>query len=186
MEQRIYLRALEPEDYLNSVKWRNDEEIQNMVGGPKYFISSEREKEWVAKTILDNDKMVLAICLKENDKYIGNIMLQEIDLINRSAHMPILLGDKTEWNKGYATEARMMFLKFVFEERGMERIFAYVLEENISSIKMCEKCGYKVEGVLRKSIFKKGKFFNQVILSVLKEEFEVAYMSFCKNLETNK
>ena len=43
---RIYLRALEPDDYQVTIKWRSDEEIQNMVGGAKYFVSSEKEKEW--------------------------------------------------------------------------------------------------------------------------------------------
>ena len=180
MKNRIYLRALEPEDYLISVKWRNDEEIQNMVGGPKYFVSSEREKQWVIDMINSNDKLVLAICLKKNDKYIGNVILQSIDWINRSAHVPIMIGDKSEWNKGYAMEARMQMLKFAFEERGIERIYAYVMESNINSIKLHEKCGYLQEGILRKSVFKNGKFYNQIILSILKEEFHKTYTEYCE------
>ncbi len=180
MGNRIYLRALEPDDYLVSIKWRKDEDIMNMVGGPKYYVSSEREKQWVHDSIFNNDKTVLAICLKETDKYIGNVMVQEIDNINRSCHIPILIGDKTEWNKGYATEARMMVLKFVFEERNIERVFAYVLEDNNASLKMHEKCGYQIEGLMRRSVFKSGKYHNQYLLSVLKEEFYAAYDLYCK------
>lgn len=186
MDTRIYLRALEPDDYLVSVNWRNDEEIQNMVGGSKYFVSSEREKKWVQDAIFNNEKIVLAICLKENNKYIGNVMLQEIDYINRSAHAPILIGDKKEWNKGYATEARMMILKFAFEERGLERIFAYVLEGNDASIKMLENCGYKVEGILRRSVFKNGVFQNQILLSVLKDDFAIAYENYLAKISNKK
>ena len=94
MDFRIYLRALEPDDYLITSEWRNDEEIQNMVGGPKYFVSKERERQWVMDTINDNSRMVLGICLKENDKLIGTVNIQDINWINRSAHVPILLGDK--------------------------------------------------------------------------------------------
>jgi RimJ/RimL family protein N-acetyltransferase len=36
---------------------------------------------------------------------------------------------------------------------------------------MFEKCGYKTEGVLRQSIYKNGKFQNQVIMSILQEDF---------------
>ena len=36
MNHRIYLRALEPEDYKVIVKWRNDREIAEKLGG--YFI----------------------------------------------------------------------------------------------------------------------------------------------------
>lgn len=169
---RIYLRALEPNDYKVSVKWRNDDEIAAMVGGPRYFVSEEKERQWVERAVNDNSRDVLAICLKENDKYIGNVMIQEIDWINRSAHVPILIGDKEEWGKGYATEARMLALKFVFDERGIERVWATVLEDNVGSLRMHEKCGYKQEGVLRRSVFKNGKFKNQVLMSVLREEFQ--------------
>lgn len=178
MENRIYLRALEPDDYKTSVHWRNDEEIQNMVGGHKYFVSEEKEKEWVNNAIHDNTRLVLAICLVSNDKYIGNIMLQEIDWINRSAHVPILLGDKDEWGKGYATEARMLMLNFAFNERGLERIFAEIIENNEASIKSLLKCGYKKEGILRNSVFKNGKFNNMIIMSVLKSEFNEEYNKY--------
>lgn len=178
MKPRIYLRALEPADFEVSVKWRNDAEIQSMVGGHSYFVSKEKEKEWVKNTIFNNDRIVLAICLVENDKYIGNVMLQEIDYIDGSAHVPVLIGAKDEWGKGYATEARLMILKFAFEERRLNRIWALVKEDNIGSIKMLEKCGYKKEGVLRQSIFKNGQYHNQVMMAVLREDFEEAYKNY--------
>ncbi len=169
------MRALEPDDYKTSVKWRNDPEIQEMVAGHKYFVSSETEKAWVQNSISAKDRIVLAICLKENDKYIGNVMLQEIDWINRVGRVPIMIGDKTEWHKGYATEARMMMIKFAFEERGLNRIWAKILEENKSSIRLHEKCGFKKEGLMRKSIYKDGRYQNQVVMGLLKEDFEEAY-----------
>ena len=183
MKHRIYLRALEPNDYETSVKWRNDPEIQAMVGGHSYFVSGEREKEWVRNAMFSNDKIVLAICLVENDKYIGNIMLQEIDYIDGTAHLPILIGDKEEWGKGYASEARFMMLKFAFEERKLNRIWALVKEDNIGSIKTLEKCGYKKEGVLRQSIFRNGKYYDQVMMAVLKEDFDTAYSNYLKKFE---
>lgn len=175
MKSRVYLRPLRVEDYKTLVVWHNDPDIQNMVGGHKYFVSEEREKKWIENVINSDDRLVLAVCLVENDKHIGNIMLQEIDWINRSAHVPVLIGDKTEWNKGYATEARMQMLKFAFEERGIERVWAVVVEDNIGSIRMLEKCGYVKEGVLRRSLYKNGRYYNQVMMGVLRDEFYEAY-----------
>lgn len=42
-----------------------------------------RNKEWVQDAIFSDDRSVLTICLKEDNKYIGNVMLQEFDYINR-------------------------------------------------------------------------------------------------------
>ncbi len=178
MKYRVYLRALEPEDYKKSYKWRNDPEIQDLVGGHKYFVSSENEKNWVAKNTYNSDRIVLAICLKDNDKYIGNVMLQNFDWINRSCSAPFFIGDKSEWGKGYGTEARMLMLDFAFKERGMERISDLVIEGNEASRKLLLKCGYKEEGVMRNSVFKNGRFQNQIVMGLLKEDFIQAKLLF--------
>lgn len=183
MKHRIYLRALRADDYKVSVNWRNDPDIQSMVGGHKYFVSPEREKQWVETAMASNDKLVLAICLVDSDKYIGNIMLQDIDWINRTASIPFLIGDKEYWGNGYATEARMLMLKFAFEERGLLRICDVVIEDNIASLRVHEKCGYRKEGLMRNSVFKDGRFHNQYIMGVLKEEFEEAYKRYIAQFE---
>lgn len=93
MERRVYLRALEPDDYKTSITWRKDDEIWNMLGGTKYFVSEAYEKSWVEKTNFDSKDLKLAVCLKENNKYIGNVYMTDINMINRSCHSHVLIGD---------------------------------------------------------------------------------------------
>ena len=52
---RVYLRALEPDDYRVSIKWRKDDEIWDMLGGTKYFVSEAYEKQWVEKAIFESN-----------------------------------------------------------------------------------------------------------------------------------
>lgn len=188
MEVRVFLRALEPEDFKTSVNWRNDKEISEMIVGPKYFVSSETEKNWVLNNIQNTvDKMVLAICLKDTNEYIGNVYLTHVDWINKSGQTHILIGEKKFWGMGYGTEAELLILRFAFCERGLQRISARVLESNIASIKMHEKCGYVKEGLLRKAVYKNGEFQNLVVLSILKEEFDsMMQKDFVKNLFSNE
>lgn len=171
MEERIYLRALEIDDYKISIKWRKDDQIWNMLGGPKYFVSEAYEKKWVEDTIFNSKDVKLAICLIENDKYIGNVYMTDIDEINRSCNSHVLIGDKNYWGKGYAREALLKAIKYMFEERNIHRIQANVLESNELSLKMLKKCGYKVDGLLRDAVYKSGRYQNQYVLSLLKEEF---------------
>lgn len=172
MEERIYLRALEIDDYRISIKWRKDDQIWNMLGGPKYFVSEAYEKKWVEDTIFNSKDVKLAVCLIENDKYIGNVYMTDIDEINRSCNSHVLIGDKDYWGKGYAREALLKAIKYMFEERNIHRIQAKVLESNEQSLKMHKKCGYKVDGLLRDAVFKSGKYQNQVILSILQYEYK--------------
>lgn len=171
--KRIYLRALELDDYKVSINWRNDDTISSLLGGPKYFVSSETEKQWVQNTINQNKDIKLAICTIEDHKYIGNVYLTNIDYVNRKAKSHILIGNHEYWNGGYGTEAMHLLLDYAFNHKNLRRIEALVLDDNIGSQKMHEKLGYIKEGVLRESVYKDGVYKNQIIYSLLKKEYNI-------------
>ena len=148
-------------------------EIWNMLGGVKYFVSEAYEKKWVENAIFNSKEVRLAICLSENDKYIGNVYMTDLDETNRSCQSHILIGDKEYWGQGYAKEALLKAIEYMFKERNINRIQAVILESNKQSLRMHQKCGYKVEGLLRKSVFKSGQYQNQYILSILREDYEL-------------
>lgn len=174
MENRIFLRALEPDDYKVSINWRKDESIWEMLGGTKYFVSEAYEKKWVEETIFSSKDVKLAICLIETGKYIGNIYMTNINQIYRSCHSHVLIGDKAYWGKEYAREAMMKAMEYMFFERNIHCIRANVLEGNKQSLRMLEKCGFKIEGMLRDAVYKTGRYQNQYVLSILRDEFSQA------------
>ena len=169
---RVYLRALELDDYKTTVKWRSDDEIAYGYGNVRHFVSSENEKKWIESRIFDKNDVTAGICLKETDELIGLVFLMEIDIHNKVGHCPSFIGAKEHWRKGYATEARMLILKYAFYERGLQRIWAEIIEDNVASIRMCEKCGYVKEGLLRRSRLRGSEFKNEYIYGVLKEDFD--------------
>ncbi|MFA6859359.1 MAG: GNAT family protein [Bacteroidales bacterium] len=73
--------------------------------------------------------------------------------------------------KGYATDAKLLMMKYAFFERGLERICDYVLDDNVGSRKLHEKVGYVQEGVLRKAHFVDGVFHDDIIYGCVKEDF---------------
>jgi len=175
---RVYLRALEIDDYIKIHRWRNDREISRNFGGVPLFTSTANEKKWVEDKIFDRNSVSCAICLKENDEFIGCIFLNDIDYHKRSGHVPVYIGEKKIWGKGYATDARVLMLKYAFFDRGLQRVWAHVLEDNKAALRMLEKVGYIKEGFLRKSNFKDGLFVNEHYLAVLKEDFEEVLKSY--------
>ena len=171
IETRIYLRALEIDDYTTTARWHNDDEIWSSVVGPKYYVGNEYEKKWVEETIFSKDALKLAVCLREDCRHIGIVSLTAIDWINRSAQSNWMIGEKGLWGKGYATEAVLQLLDFGFQERGLHRISCSLLEGNTASRRVAEKCGYRQEGLLRDAVFKNGRFQNLVVMSILRDEY---------------
>jgi len=139
--------------------------------GGKFYVSSSYEKKWIEDAIFDSNNIRLAIYLKEDDRYIGNVSITNVNKACRSGESNIFIGDHTCWGKGIGAEAYKLLLDYAFNERGFHRIEARVLESNTASLKMHEKCGFKVDGTLRKAVFKNGRWQNQVILSILENEF---------------
>ena len=170
MNKRVYLRALESDDYKTTIKWRKDDEIWDMLGGTKYFVSEAFEKQWIENTIFNPKDVKLAVCLVENDKHIGNVYMTNINEINRSCVSHVLIGEKEYWGHGYAREALLLAIDYMFNERNIHRIQANVLVSNVASLKMHEKCGYKQEGTLREAVYKNGKYQDQYVLALVKNK----------------
>ena len=177
-EFRIYLRAIEPEDYLVSYQWRNDHKLMKGVVDMPRFISKETERKWVLKAIEENETgraLRLAICTKEGNKLIGHISLLEIDDHNKTCCVGSLIGDKDYHGKGIMGEARQLIFRYAFSELGMNRISATILADNVASIKAVEKFGYAREGILRQAVFRNGEYRDVVMYSMLKSEFITRY-----------
>jgi len=171
----IFLRALEPEDYKTTIRWRGDEEIWNGVLGERHFVSSEYEKKWIQDSMASKNEIRLGVCLRGSGELVGLSSIVGIDWMNRSARSHIMIGDKSNWGKGYGTEAVIETVRFGFLHRGFERMWVRIVDTNLSSITLHERVGYKREGVMRHAVFKNGRFHDVVVLSLLREEFDALH-----------
>ncbi len=155
----IYIRPLKKEDALTSFRWRNNPDIWKFTGSkPDKIITPEIELNWIQKVLKEKDSKRFAICLKENNKYIGNVQLTNIR--NRTAEFHIFIGEQEFWGKGIGTETTKLLLKYAFEELNLKQIYLYVNPKNIAAIKSYEKCGF---------IFQQ-KIDNEKMLFVLNNE----------------
>lgn len=177
-KNRIYLRALEPEDYKITYTWRQDSTYQKGVESMKRYVSMNTEKRWIDDVIVKHEKgqeVRLGIVLKESDELIGMVFLKNINYINKSAKSGSIIGVDDKRGKGIIGEARYELFKYAFYELGLERIYTHIVEYNVRSIKSGEKFGYVKEGVLRNAVYKEGKFHNVIVYSMLREEFIKKY-----------
>jgi [ribosomal protein S5]-alanine N-acetyltransferase len=115
-----------------------------------------------------------AIHRKEDGLFIGYGMVAFIDRYNRSCRLGITIGDKCQWGQGYAKEALQAVIRYCFHHLDLNRIGAEIYAFNIPSIALFEKLGFKREGVIRQCVYKKGKFEDEYLYGLLREEWEGA------------
>lgn len=181
-DRKLYLRAFEPDDYQKINAWRRDEEVYRLAGGNKYFVSSERDRQWVLDKIKNNQSEIyLAMCLVENDLMIGYISLADIDYRNSRAEWSgIVIGDEQYRGQGYATYAIYLLLEYAFDELGLHRVSGSWLAENTTSLFVGKMMGFRQEGVLRDYVYKTGKRHDMIIMSMLRDEFEQLRTRYAK------
>lgn len=146
MDNEVYIRPLVLNDADISYQWRNESDIWTFTEfKPDKYISLEIEREWLKGKLENKNERRFAICLKENNQYIGNIQLLNIN--ERMASFHIFIGEKKLWGKGIGQQATKLILKHAFSELGLGSILLEVNPLNISACKIYKRMGFVTDGV---------------------------------------
>ena len=168
----IYLRGLKEEDLSGGyVSWLNDTEVCQYNSHHVFPYSVENVRSYIRESSQAKNALVLAIILKQSNRHIGNISLQNINYINRSAEFAVLLGDKKYWGKGIAKEASRLIVEHGFKELNLNRIYCGTSADNIVMQRLARFLGMSKEGVRRQALYKHGRFVNIIEYGLLKAGF---------------
>ncbi|MFR4161302.1 MAG: GNAT family N-acetyltransferase [Paraclostridium sordellii] len=168
--EKVILRAIEEEDLDILKEMINDDNIESLVGGWSFPVSDFQQKQWF--TSLANKTNNLRLIIDAEDVgVVGMCSITNIDWKNRVAECNIKICNRPEFrNKGIGRRAYEALIRYAFEELQIHRLEANVLENNLASNNLHKTCGWKKEGIKREAIFKKGKYHNINIYSLLNSE----------------
>jgi RimJ/RimL family protein N-acetyltransferase len=174
--KNIRLRATEPTDLPNMVRWMNDPDvIENLLIYTP--LSSVEEQNWYDNMIKGpKEEHVYTIEILENDEWIpvGSTGFHSVDMKSRGAEIGISIGEKKYWNRGYGRDAMHLMLRHAFNDLNLNRVYLYVFETNERAKKAYLAAGFVEEGRLRQDIFKNGRYLDTFIMSVLRNEWQDA------------
>jgi [ribosomal protein S5]-alanine N-acetyltransferase len=169
---RIYLRALEERDLDGPwFQWLNDPEVCRYNSHATFPNTATEMRDFFESTRRSRDAVVLAMVWKETDEHIGNLSLQRINWIDRTADLAILLGDRRFWKTGVSTEACRLLVEYGFIRLGLERIQCGTTDDNVGMQKLALRVGMSQEGVRRQAVYKNGKRRDLFEYGILRDEF---------------
>ena len=167
----VTLRAMEEEDQEMLRGMINDPEIEKMVGGYSFPVSREQQLNWF-RANGNTQNNIRLIIETEEDGAIGFANIVNIDWKNRSAFHGIKIANKKFRARGIGTDTVMAIMKYAFEELQLNRLDGSIIKYNEPSRKLyCDKCGWQVEGVKRKSVFKLNEYHDELIVGILRDEY---------------
>ena len=169
----IYLREISEKDIDVINNYRRDKKLVASLGAPFRYINIETDRNWFNSYQNNRSNNVrCAICLKNNDEFVGVIYLTNIDWISRTADFAISIGASRHRGKGIGREATLKILEHAFYDMNLNRVQLRVLDTNEPALKLYKSIGFKQEGLLREVVWKNNKYHNLFVMSILKKEFE--------------
>jgi RimJ/RimL family protein N-acetyltransferase len=168
----VYLRAAERDDIPRFVAWLNDFRTSRTLGrwAP---LSIPMEEAWYERMVADQGKggYLFTACLLVDDRPIGNVGLFDLDLVNGSAGLGIMIGEPGDRGRGHGTDMLEALVAFGFGSLRLERIWLDVYDFNPGARRVYERVGFQHEGVMRHAFFREARFVDAHRMSILSGEW---------------
>lgn len=173
MEKTVFFRAFEEDDAPSLYQWMNDDELKQLSVGLNKRVCREEVEEWIKARKRHNPYQAwFAICALESKEIIGYMSLTDIHYINSSANFSGIIIGNPNYRDGQAyIESYLFMFEYAFERLNLNRLYGSAISDHKLSVTMAEIMFQKTEGVLRQAIYKNGKFHDEVICAILKDEY---------------
>lgn len=126
--------------------------------------------EWLEKMSSSNTDVLWAVA--RDGRVVGMVQIDTINWQQRRAEVAVIIGEKSEWGKGIATDALRLIVRYAFEELNLEKLQGEAVAENIGSIRALEKAGFRQLGLARKHFYQNGRWSDMWLGEVLRDEWE--------------
>ncbi len=142
--ERILFKTLDPENLsLAYLAWMKDRDVLLYLADPDGDYSPSQLKSFVEAMNRSATDHLFGIFLKSDGRHVGNIKLGGIHPLHKFADIGIIVGDKSIWGQGYATEAIRTLVRYAFDDLRLNKVYAGVLSGNQGSYKAFVKAGFR-------------------------------------------
>lgn len=171
--QKIFLRALEPEDLEYLYEVENDESLWE-VGNSLTPYSRYILEQYIVngyRDIFEVKQLRLVICENQTERAVGFVDLYDFDPEHRRAGIGIVIYPETEQRKGFASESLKLICNYAFNRLNCNQIYAGITADNDGSIALFEKMGFRKNGVKKQWTWSEEIFKDELFYQLMKSEF---------------
>lgn len=147
-----------------------DRETARLTGCRETF-TQEEVISFFLKSVEDDNRYFFLITAPDG-RIIGESVINEIDWELRSANFRIGIFQSAERGKGIGSWAVETARDFAFEELGLHRLELDVFSFNPRAERIYLNAGFRREGVLRDAVMDGDKFADDILMSLLEDEWK--------------
>ncbi len=168
----VRLRPIRADDA--DAMWESvtDPEGRRLTGTTKEFTRAEVE-HWCATVAGAVGRVDLAVTAGGSDEYLGEIVLNDLDHVARSANLRLAMRPAYR-GRGYGTEATALMLSLAFDTLGLHRVGLDVLTLNARAQALYANLGFVPEGRLRDAARDGERYCDVIVMAILEDEYRAA------------
>lgn len=172
--RKVRVRELTLADARSLLAAVNAEEVSRFISPQPGSVSAiERFVTW-ARTEREAGRVAcFALTTPESDEAIGMFQLRALEANFATAEWGFVIGS-AHWGRGLFLEAATLVVDFAFDVIGVRRLEARVAAANGRGNGALRKIGAVQEGLLRRSFLRDGRLHDQVLWSILGDEWREA------------
>ena len=169
---QVVLRELRTSDAASLFALLTTEEVSRFISPPPTSVEGfERFIAWAARQRQAGSYACFAVTVEGADTAIGIFQLRELEPGFGTAEWGFAIGSPY-WGTGVFQEGAQLVISFAFEAVGVHRLEARAAVRNGRGNGALRKIGAVQEGVLRKSFLKNGEYLDQVLWTILDEDWQ--------------
>ncbi len=119
--------------------------------------------------------------IRKDGQPIGLVNLDGLDWPNGHTEIGIALTDTDHRGQGFAAEALCLLIRYAFDELGLHRIWARIIEDNNPSIRLFKKMGFQLEGRMKEHVRRRGIFRDMLIFGLVQTDVKCYDISAMQN-----
>jgi RimJ/RimL family protein N-acetyltransferase len=168
----VTLRELRITDAHSLFAMLTTEEVSRFISPPPTTIEGfERFIAWTIRQRQVGTYACFAVTVAGSDTAIGIFQLRELEPGFQTAEWGFAIGSPY-WGTGVFQKGAELVINFAFETVGVHRLEARAAVKNGRGNGALRKIGAVQEGVLRKSFYRHGEYLDQVLWTILDEDWE--------------
>jgi RimJ/RimL family protein N-acetyltransferase len=153
------------------LRWYRDPELARLTRYQTRPMAREEVERFFEYRLMAPDSLAYAIHVRETDRLVGLTTFSSLDPENSSTLFHITIGERDAWDHGYGTDATELMLEHAFERLALHRVSLSVFSFNERAIRAYEKAGFLVEGRLREAIWRDGRYWDEVQMGALRDDW---------------
>ena len=151
------------------MEWSADAEVQRFAGIYHAMAPDDLRKWWEEA---GTDAQAFHWGLEWQGRLVGRTAIHNIDWQARHGWTGILIGDRSAWRHGIATESIALRTEYAFRRLNLHKLRASYADGNLGSAGALRRAGYREIARLKEQHYRQGHWFDEICTELLRDDWE--------------